>query len=210
MLLFTILGLITVGSFPFIQGQTADPVKVTVFYESLCPYSIEFFVDQLTPTYKELSEIMVVETNAYGHETEVARPSGDGYEFVCQHGSDECYGNKILACGQKYLTDHEVFLDFNFCVMGASYPPSSAVNCSELVKISPDVITGCANSTEGENLLHEVGVYQGQQDPAVEYVPWVIINDIYSRITDTEARSNLKSLVCRTYEGELPEECNTV
>ncbi|RXG73041.1 hypothetical protein Avbf_02823 [Armadillidium vulgare] len=207
-MIFTILGLIALSSFPFIQGQ-ADPVKVTVFYESLCPYSREFFVDQLAPTYESVGEIMLVETYAYGFETEIARPSGDGYTFSCQHGSDECYGNKLLACGQKYLEDHEVFLDFNFCIMTSDYPPSYGVQCSNQVGLSPDVLIGCANSTEGENLLHDVGVVQGQQDPEVNYVPWIIINDVHGTITEDEARANLKYLVCHTYEGELPEGCNT-
>lgn len=48
-----------------------------------------------------------------------------GYTFECQHGPDECYGNKVLACGQQYITNHNTFLEFNFCVMGAEDPPSS-------------------------------------------------------------------------------------
>ncbi|RXG73042.1 hypothetical protein Avbf_02820 [Armadillidium vulgare] len=119
---------------------------------------------------------MEVESYAYGFETEVARPSG-GYEFTCQHGPDECYGNKLLDCGLEHIEDHETFLNFSFCIMAAENPPSSGVECANQVSVSPDIIINCANSTEGENLLHDVGVSQSQLVPEVNYVPWIIIND---------------------------------
>lgn len=41
-------------------------MNLSVFYESLCPDSIRFFVNQLQPTYNELRSIMTVDTHAYG------------------------------------------------------------------------------------------------------------------------------------------------
>ncbi|KAL7632414.1 UNVERIFIED_CONTAM: hypothetical protein RMT77_017268 [Armadillidium vulgare] len=201
-----VLGIFAIFCIQLIQGQTADPVRVTVYYESLCPDSIRFFTEQLEPTYGELCSIMEVESYAYGFETEVARPSG-GYEFTCQHGPDECYGNKLLDCGLEHIEDHETFLNFSFCVMAAEYPPSSGVECANQVSVSPDIIINCANSTEGENLLHDVGVSQSQLVPEVNYVPWIIINDEFTAVNLELAQINLKKLVCSTYQGEQPAEC---
>ncbi|MCL4143308.1 UNVERIFIED_CONTAM: hypothetical protein GTU68_005540 [Idotea baltica] len=188
------------------QGQ--NPVKVTTFYESLCPDSIRFFTRQLEPTYNDLSDIMTVELHAYGKASDVQRPSGEGYIFTCQHGQEECYGNKVLGCGQQYITDHETYLDFAFCVMAADNPPSSGEACAAEVGVTYDPIVQCANSTEGENFLHDVGVIQSQLDPELYYVPWIIINDVFTEENLDAAQDDLKSLVCSTYEGDLPSSCS--
>ena len=47
---------------------------------------------------------------------------GDGYSFECQHGPDECAGNIVIDCGQKYITDYDLFLEYNFCLMGVDDP----------------------------------------------------------------------------------------
>ena len=41
-------------------------VKVTTYYESLCPDSKAFINDQFYPTYQQLHEIMITDLNAYG------------------------------------------------------------------------------------------------------------------------------------------------
>lgn len=48
------------------RQAAADPVKVSVFYETLCPDSATFFTGQLYPVYQDLKDIMIVDLNAYG------------------------------------------------------------------------------------------------------------------------------------------------
>ncbi|RXG73043.1 Gamma-interferon-inducible lysosomal thiol reductase [Armadillidium vulgare] len=201
---------ITIIAFCFVhvnQGETDDPVNISVFYESLCPDSIRFFTAQLEPTYTELRSIMTVDTHAYGKASDVADTEG-GYTFECQHGPDECYGNKVLACGQQYITNHNTFLEFNFCVMGAEDPPSSGEECANQVGASATDIITCANSTEGEFLLHEVGLVEAKLDPQLTYVPWIIINDEFTQENLDAAQEDLKTLVCNTYQGTPPAACS--
>ncbi|MCL4150887.1 UNVERIFIED_CONTAM: hypothetical protein GTU68_032881 [Idotea baltica] len=84
----------------------------------------------------------------------------------------------ILECGKKYIPDNTTYLNYAFCVMGADYPPSSGASCAAEVGVSFEPIEQCSNSTEGELILHEVGVAQSQLDPSVFYVPWIIVNDV--------------------------------
>ncbi|KAL7630400.1 UNVERIFIED_CONTAM: hypothetical protein RMT77_019440 [Armadillidium vulgare] len=191
--------------FIFVQGQTSDPVKISVYYETLCPFSVEFFVQQLEPTYRKLKDIMVIESYPYGFAMETSRPSGNGYNFSCHHGPGECKGNKLLACGKKYIKDCTLYLEFNFCVMRTKRPSSSGVQCSKQVGISPDAILKCVYSAEGENLLHDIGQLQANLD--MPFVPFILINDKYSKKNCDFARRDLKKLVCQTYKGKTPEEC---
>lgn len=49
------------------QEESPPKVKVALYYESLCPYSIRFFTEILYPTYVLLNEIMDVDLIPYGN-----------------------------------------------------------------------------------------------------------------------------------------------
>lgn len=44
----------------------ADPVKVAVYYESLCPDSKNFIANQLWPTYQQISDVFTVDFTPFG------------------------------------------------------------------------------------------------------------------------------------------------
>ncbi|KAG7167879.1 GILT-like 2, partial [Homarus americanus] len=162
--------------------------------------------DQLTAAVSAIEEIMTVELTAYGFAT--ATPSGDGYKFECQHGADECYGNKIVACTKKYITSEKTFLDFTLCLMDeGSYPPINGKMCAEKMGFKWDPIKECVDSVEGQQLLYQEGVKQNRLSPAVDYIPWIIINDVFSRANLDEAQVDLIGLVCNTYTGTPPNGC---
>lgn len=43
---------------------------------------------------------------------------GDGtYDFECQHGPEECYGNMLHACAIDKVKNHTAAFNFNVCLM---------------------------------------------------------------------------------------------
>lgn len=44
-----------------------ETVKVTLHYESLCPYSLEFINKQLYPAYKKLGDVIKLDLIPFGN-----------------------------------------------------------------------------------------------------------------------------------------------
>lgn len=55
-------------------------------------------------------------------------PQGDGVGFTCQHGPDECAGNKIHSCGLQAAQTQAAQVEFVTCQM------SYGVEGSDLVR----------------------------------------------------------------------------
>ncbi|XP_050716203.1 GILT-like protein 1 [Eriocheir sinensis] len=188
-------------------AQEAPPVKIHLYYETLCPYSIEFVVDQLYPTWSVLKDIMEVEMFPFGNANYAA--DGDGWSFACQHGDDECRGNMIHACAKDHFNDINLEMEFVNCLLSADYPPNAGAKCAAEVGQDWAPLDACVNSLEGQNLLHAVALQQEQLDPSLYFVPWIIVNDVFSEDQVGECQTNLLAVVCDRYTGEPPAECST-
>ncbi|XP_078063616.1 gamma-interferon-inducible lysosomal thiol reductase-like [Mustelus asterias] len=73
--------------------RDADPVVISLFYESLCGACRGFLALQLFPTWLMLNDIMNVTLIPYGNAME--KNESGKWVFTCQHGEQECMGNMI-------------------------------------------------------------------------------------------------------------------
>lgn len=142
--------------------------------------------------------------------THQTRESGDSYTFDCQHGPNECSGNKVHACAIKHLFPNDTLtLEFVHCSMSSTYPPQSLNACSEKLGIRKDAIETCALGTEGSELLAKNGERTHSLKPRLNFIPWITISGIYNERNFEESLTNLKAVVCRTLlkEGTTPDAC---
>jgi interferon gamma-inducible protein 30 len=72
-----------------------DKVNFTLYYETLCPDCRQFIKTQVSRAFQSIADIMNISFVPYGNAREIYRPETKLYQFYCQHGSDECYGNLI-------------------------------------------------------------------------------------------------------------------
>nr|ACJ23247.1 gamma-interferon-inducible lysosomal thiol reductase [Penaeus monodon] len=189
-------------------AQDAPPVKIHLYYESLCPYSIDFVISQLYPTWTILKEIMEVEMFPFGNAS--YQPDGDGWSFTCQHGAGECKGNMIHACAKNHFNDINLEMEFVNCLLSSTYPPNAGATCAAQVNADWAPLEHCINSVEGENFLHQVALQQEQLDPSLYFVPWIIVNDVFTEDQVGECQTNLKKVVCEKYTGTKPAECEAI
>jgi len=188
------------------SGRDVSPVKIGVYYETLCPDSIRFVREQLWNTFQKLSQVIDVELIPYGKASSKSQ-GNDRWTFRCQHGPNECRGNMMQACAIKYNPSQQKIVPFVHCVMTAGNPPNSGKQCAEKTGLDWNQISQCAEGAEGESLLHDMGVKTDTQKPRIHFIPWITINGDNSDTVQDQALSNLQSLVCRSYKGPTPSSC---
>ncbi|KAG7310738.1 hypothetical protein JYU34_003548 [Plutella xylostella] len=84
-----------------ISVASSSVVEIKVYYETLCPGSIQFFRNQLKPIAERLAEHVKIHLIPFGFaeiKWHKSRP-----QFRCQHGALECFGNKLHACAAEAL-----------------------------------------------------------------------------------------------------------
>nr|AKS48281.1 gamma-interferon induced thiol reductase GILT1 [Scylla paramamosain] len=187
--------------------SAVDPVKIHLYYETLCPYSIDFVVNQLYKTWTLVKDIMEVEMFPFGNAEYY--PDGEGWSFRCQHGSGECRGNMIHACAKNHFNDINIEMEFVNCLLSADYPPNAGAKCAAEVGADWAPLEQCVNSIEGQNLLHDVAVQQEQLQPKLYFVPWIIVKDVFSEEQVGECQTNLLKVVCEKYTGVKPDACSS-
>nr|XP_021187336.2 gamma-interferon-inducible lysosomal thiol reductase [Helicoverpa armigera] len=199
------------GTFIVPSNATAvkDKVEIKVYYETLCQFSVDFFVQQLEPALKRLPSHLDIHLIPYGH-AETIRANG-GYKFNCQHGVPECFGNTLQACAIDVLKNTTKVLPFNTCLMrNISYRTSyshvmSVINwCGAEHDVHVQDIWRCVHSRRGSYLLKRYGDETHAVAPA--FVPYLTIDG--TTLYQEQALNNLVATVCQMLTPK-PRECLT-
>merc|ERR1712179_890312 len=108
-------------------GSPAEAVQIDVIYESLCPDSTRFISQQIPPMYEAIGQHVEIRFRPYGFATTT---EVDGsYQFECQHGERECYGNIVQACTVHYTSDQDTLVNLITCMMSSSAPDQAGPDC---------------------------------------------------------------------------------
>ncbi|XP_065351021.1 GILT-like protein 1 [Cloeon dipterum] len=189
--------------------SATQAVKVSVYYESLCPDSIAFIRDQYHSTYQQLgSSSITVDFLPYGKATHTQDGNGN-WNFDCQHGPEECRGNKVQACGLKYITNPDLQEAYVHCVMTSSYPPDAGQSCATSVGGVSDysAISSCISSAEGDNALVAYGDRTHALGSILSFVPTIIYDDVFNQSEQNESLYNFLGVVCRHLSSPKPSAC---
>ncbi|CAF1535517.1 unnamed protein product, partial [Didymodactylos carnosus] len=164
-----------------------DKVNVTLYYETLCPFCRQFISAQVSPAYQTILDIINITLVPYGNAHETYQPETQLYQYVCQHGADECLGNLIhgfINCTESSTGDMK----------------SVAIQCAEKTKINYTTIDACTKSKLGNQLQHAYAVQTENLQPPHKYVPWITINDQHTEDMQEQAQKDLIKFVCQTYK----------
>ncbi|NP_001006057.1 gamma-interferon-inducible lysosomal thiol reductase precursor [Danio rerio] len=185
--------------------KAADKVKVSLYYESLCPGCRMFLTSQLVPTLIMLQDIMEIDLVPYGNAQETQAQGK--YIFTCQHGEDECLGNMIETCMLNKLGLDAVMVIF--CMESGNDVLKSAQPCLGVYRpdVTWDSIMQCVKGDQGNKLMHENAVKTDALNPPHQYVPWITVNGEHTDDLQDKAMGSLFSLVCSLYKGQKPAAC---
>lgn len=188
-----------------------EKVKIDLYYEFLCPACQQFVHDQLHPTVQEIGDIMDVTLIPYGNADTTKNPDGS-YSFNCQHGPDECLGNKLHTCAiAKLDVTQEVLISFVKCTEAAQGTiVQRGETCAKKLEVPFEEVKRCFTSNEGDKLLAEMGdkTEEETKKHGRNYVPWIVVNGVHDEPTQEKCQENLKQVVCEKYTGPRPEKCD--
>lgn len=187
------------------QRPTAEPVKIEVYSESLCPDCRGYITNMLYPSAVLLGDIMDLTVIPYGNAHE--NFDGQKYVFTCQHGEPECLGNIIQACLLN-LTQTSAFKTI-FCMEAATDVLKAVKPCVELFspQLSYEKLWSCVKGDLGNQLMHQNALKTKALQPTHTFVPWITVNGIHTEDLQSKAMSSLISLVCSMYKGTKPDVC---
>ncbi|CAH2062073.1 unnamed protein product, partial [Iphiclides podalirius] len=196
-LLFVCLAAVLCGALAK-SKKDDNKVKIAVYYESLCPDSRRFISSQLAPVWRDFRGAIKVKLVPYGKAT---HDNINGkWQFTCQHGPDECYGNKMQACILKDRSLHDTEkMELVMCLMANASPDKALDTCLEQVKRSnsSDKMKNCASGAAGDQLLASYGDKTDLVQRPLSFVPTVIVNEKFDQAVQDEAVNDLKAVVCR-------------
>merc|ERR1712203_1348494 len=187
------------------KGLAAQPTaELTVYYEALCGDSINFVTTQLTPAWEIFGEDLVINFKPFGKANWTE--NGESWDFVCQHGPDECFGNKAQACILAHEPyDARTVVPLIDCLMRThtrqSRPDPAVGPClAELgLDVPPEAIMDCAAGDQGSELLHALGVETHDLEPALYFVPWILFNGEMVEEDWQHALYDLAFVLCDKY-----------
>ncbi|KYB28975.1 Gamma-interferon-inducible lysosomal thiol reductase-like Protein [Tribolium castaneum] len=184
----------------------SEQVKVSLYYESLCPYCRQFVTQQLYPGFKTLPNSLIIDLIPYGKANQT-KINGN-WAFTCQHGPSECQGNKIQACVLTKPFEMDAKINFVFCMMNSSDPGaiSNARTCAFTCKISWNDMKDCVEGSQGDDFLAHFGDVTHNLDPKLTYVPHILFNGMFNETLENDARENFLKTVCALFNTK-PDAC---
>jgi interferon gamma-inducible protein 30 len=129
---------------------------------------------QLWNAFNQISSIMNLNVIPYGNAKETFRNETKLWQFTCQHGQDECYGNLLHSCLIYFYPNPASHMPFIHCTEASDHDIRTAsLECSRELSISLDATNKCMQSRLGNSLQHNNAVLTEQLNPQHTYVPWV-------------------------------------
>ncbi|XP_050314057.1 GILT-like protein 1 [Anthonomus grandis grandis] len=183
-----------------------EKVKVSVYYEALCPDSKHFINHQVVPVFDALNDNILLDLVPYGKAQTTISDAGV-IEFTCQHGSEECFANKIHACVIDLVKDPKMQLKYISCMITDNFVAEDAgERCGKEQKLDFTPIRKCATEQAGSILLKKYGERTHALNPKARFIPTILMNDSQNYDTQAIILKDLLKAVCKVFHNK-PKEC---
>jgi len=181
-------------------------VKVSLYYETMCPYCKNWIKNELCPVVEKLSEYFYIDFVPYGNAVTQYFRTRENI-ITCQHGAEECEGNRLQSCAVRSLSYlHSTKLIC--CMESESTFEPQGKRCLEELGIDIPSIVNCANGPDGQHYHFQDGMKTKDLSPPLTGVPWIIFNDKYQDNAEVHAaRTDFISVLCKYIPDPKPAEC---
>lgn len=175
-----------------------EKIPIDIFIEFSCPYSKDFITTQLAKAYNQIKDDFDLNFYPLGKSSSYEGANGE-VAFHCQHGPDECEGNKLQVCGLNLIGNENEAkqVDFLVCTMTNE---KTFEGCCEDLALSYHDIKACSNSEEGTKLLLDVEKATVPVLARYNHVPQIIFNSKFDENDLTAALLDFAGLCSRKLE----------
>ena len=130
-----------------------------------------------------------------------------GNKYSCQHGTQECEGNRWEQCAISHYPDPTQHVAFYYCMEKAGDSMLNKVqSCATEAKMEYATLKTCygtdSRPSAESNALQAAAA---KATPAShKYVPWIMVN---GKVSPSDGDKLLQE-VCAAYKGGKPAACN--
>jgi interferon, gamma-inducible protein 30 len=153
------------------EQQSVPIFNIDFYMEAMCPGCMHFTTAVLAPVLSVFDEYVQLRAIPFGNAAIV-----NGTVF-CQHGADECTGNKIELCMMKQYPDWRTWFPPFKCIESSTEPPLvSARTCLKDHGMDAERLIACATSPDADVMQLQAGNETVTLDPPHQFTPWVVVN----------------------------------
>ena len=175
-----------------ITSKTLEP-KIEIYIESLCDDCMRFIKYSYNEYLKFNYPLADVRLIPYGNAHEKYNKEKEEYQFSCQHGENECYGNLMYTCIINELKDNEIIICVNKYIFRHRLNfDRTFYQCVNKNKTIANKIFDCIDTKKGNLFQHEMALRTKKHDS----VPWVVINDEHDYYAQGRIIKNLTDYLC--------------
>ena len=179
--------------------------RIDYVSESLCPFCKKYAVEVLgvllsTSEYQKLVNFHII---FWGNAKATYNQSLQKYQFECQHGEQEEYGNSMLTCANR-LFPNKIALQYVYCMYGSleSYEKDfdkTNEYCLQGNKEAIDKIKECMVSPQGNKLFYQELI----ASPDNTYVPYVMFDKVHDRDKQGEFKEDPFGFLCKMKYNQI-------
>ncbi|VDK78909.1 unnamed protein product [Onchocerca ochengi] len=150
------------------------PIKLSLYYEALCPYCQRFISNHLGIIYNQFRGLIELEMIPWGNSKLLQNGT-----IRCNHGSIECNANKLQSCVLEYAKMKHA-LAFIICFersLNDVDVESAFRHCSGFIRNHYARIRRCYDSERGTQLQRKAFYHTLSASPnRISEVPYLLIN----------------------------------
>ncbi|XP_049874865.1 GILT-like protein 1 [Pectinophora gossypiella] len=166
---------------------------LTVYYESNCPDSKSFILQQLRPAMRLLHGHVRTRFVPFGKAMSIDYGFGG---FECQHGQRECYGNMVQDCTLNLMqgrTDQER-LEYVACEMDSEAASKYSLECVAQAQVRPEKVQHCVEFGKGTMLQIDSEYLTSLVAP--KFIPTITIDNVFDQHVQDAAQVDLIGTLC--------------
>ncbi|CAH2982652.1 unnamed protein product [Chilo suppressalis] len=190
-LLLTLTIIILINS---VGGLENGKIKITVGTTAGCSDTVNFITNQLLPTYRKYERFLEIEFVAWGR----TRRENGVFTF-CQFNAMNCWVNRMHRCSLDMMKGNQTRqLEFMSCEFSPPLPVilRESYDCAISSGLNVVDVDFCLNNPHLDSLDDVAQEAAAEPVSAINFIPYIIINDNTDVNVHNQALRRLSSVIC--------------